>query len=61
VIVGLTISIGQAKAEYRVHVGDVLDVRIDLLRELQDANVKLEEIRAKLQSVGEKLQSDTGY
>jgi polysaccharide biosynthesis/export protein len=30
--------------------------RLDLLRELQDAGVKLNEIRAKLQSVGEKLQ-----
>jgi polysaccharide export outer membrane protein len=30
--------------------------RIDLLRELQDANVKVAETRAKLQSVGEKLQ-----
>jgi polysaccharide biosynthesis/export protein len=30
--------------------------RIDLLRELRDANVKIGEIRAKLQSVGEKLQ-----
>jgi polysaccharide export outer membrane protein len=30
--------------------------RIDLLRELQDANVKLNETRANLQSVGEKLQ-----
>jgi polysaccharide export outer membrane protein len=30
--------------------------RLDLLRELQDANVKLNETRAKLQSVGEKLQ-----
>jgi len=59
--VGLGDCWPQAKAEYRVHVGDVLDVRIDLLRELQDANVKVDEIRAKLQSVGEKLQSDTGY
>jgi polysaccharide export outer membrane protein len=30
--------------------------RIDLLKELQDANVALNETRAKLQSVGEKLQ-----
>jgi polysaccharide biosynthesis/export protein len=30
--------------------------RLDLLRELQDANVSLDEIRVKLQSVGEKLQ-----
>ena len=30
--------------------------RLDLLRELQAANVSLNEIRAKLQSVGEKLQ-----
>jgi polysaccharide export outer membrane protein len=30
--------------------------RLDLLRELQDAGVKLNETRAKLQSVGEKLQ-----
>jgi polysaccharide biosynthesis/export protein len=30
--------------------------RLDLLRELQDANVKLNETRASLQSVGEKLQ-----
>jgi polysaccharide export outer membrane protein len=30
--------------------------RIDLLRELQDANLKLGEIRAKLQSTAEKLQ-----
>jgi polysaccharide export outer membrane protein len=30
--------------------------RLDLLRDLQDANVRLGEVRAKLQSVGEKLQ-----
>lgn len=29
--------------------------KIDLLRELQDANVKVDEIRGKLQSVGEKM------
>jgi polysaccharide export outer membrane protein len=34
VIVGLTISIGQAKAEYRVHVGDVLDVAVAGVPEL---------------------------
>jgi polysaccharide export outer membrane protein len=53
-------QIKQQQGEFTRQLGKLDDQRkMDLLRELQDANMKLAEVRAKLQSTSEKLQYAT--
>lgn len=53
-------QIKQQQSDFTRQLGKLDDQRrMDLLRDLQDANVKLAEVRAKLQSTSEKLQYAT--
>jgi polysaccharide export outer membrane protein len=53
-------QIKQQQSDFTRQIGKLDDQRkMDLLRDLQDANVKLAEVRAKLQSTSEKLQYAT--
>jgi len=53
-------QIKQQQGDFERQLGKLDDQRrMDLLRELQDANLKLAEVRAKLQSTSEKLQYAT--
>ena len=53
-------QIKQQQGDFERQLGKLDDQRrMDLLRELQDANLKLAEVRAKLQSTSEKVQYAT--